>query len=1127
MLKQPTKWLGRFALVGLVGLLVTSLLPAQTQFTGLRGDVTDQSDLPVPGADIVATNEATGLKRSTITNDFGQYELRALVSGTYTVVVEMSGFKKYINRGVIVYSAEVRRVDVRLEVGDLAESVTVEEVGATIGTDKSEVSYKMPYKEVNSFDLGGDMIYQVFENPGFERRSQVHGGYANNLTVTNDNIATNAYGQFRVATETVAEINQVSINAPAEYRTATSVMGIGRSGSNRFHGEIYVHVIQPRLNALPRGVERRPPSVSQRQWNYEASGPVYLPGIYDGRNKSFFAFNHRRQRGTSTAFNLGYVLPTSKMRTGDISEYYDAVVIPRLAQGGSDLTNPFTGERFPNNAEGVCCQIPTELMSPIALNVLDLLPQVKRERLTDNFDWVGQNHRFYDEWYWRGDHQITDNNNFTIAYYDIGLDSVEGTSSPFLNDFASFQTPGEGLSISDSHTHSANTVNEFSFSYSSQVNIWSAGDVVGRDFLKDLVGITDVGGRTVRGGPGSPKIRLETLGRGADPALSNPQDIISGAVGWMSGDFDFTEASVTQIRDNVSHAVGPHLLKMGLEVRHQFPHRFITAGDNWGRFDFNGIFTGYDYADFILGLPFTTAWDGDPPRTDARQNEVGFFIQDDWKARDDLTLSLGLRFQHYGVPTEREDEWYSFDLDRMMPVVPTEQVRAGVNPAFPIPILTASEAGYPRNLVNFKFLLVDPRIGIAWRPSENTVVRVGYGMYHVPYAHPTALASNLTGDLFTRAGLLAGRVDGPFRLREEFGPNRIVNGVPELSLSSGFPAPGTGSSPLVSMVSMPPNLRAEKWPLDQQWNLTVEREMGMGFATRISYVGARGLWWPFFRNLQIPPASATPFGPERRPFGPDQFSSIFLMELGATSTHHGLEIESTRQFSSGLYLRAWFSWLKTLNDVVGGLFASTTGRELEDPYDRARDKGMQTEFTPLKGRLAAIWEVPYGRRQRYGTDLPGILQHVLGNWTAAPLIYWGAGDRRHATFSGADPANVGRGGGRADQLCDATSGTDSGTQWNRSCFAIPPNGRYGNSPRGVLPGPRSWRTRLNVFKKWYLMGGDQLGPYFEVDAYIQNPLNHSGKRCCDSSNITSPNFGILRTNQNDIRQIQIRLRLGF
>ena len=169
--------------------------------------------------------------------------------------------------------------------------------------------------------------------------------------------------------------------------------------------------------------------------------------------------------------------------------------------------------------------------------------------------------------------------------------------------------------------------------------------------------------------------------------------------------------------------------------------------------------------------------------------------------------------------------------------------------------MTAKQAGYPDRLREFKFVLPEPRIGLAWRPVEKSVFRAAYGIYHVPLVSNAAWATaNVFGEI-DRAGILAGFANGPFQLSERFGPNQIVNGAPQFSLDAPFP---TGQPGLSDVYSAPVNARKNAWPYDQQWNLTVERELPGGFSVRTSYVGSKGTQWPYVRNLQVPAATGLP-----------------------------------------------------------------------------------------------------------------------------------------------------------------------------------------------------------------------------------------------------------------------------
>ena len=491
-------------------------------------------------------------------------------------------------------------------------------------------------------------------------------------------------------------------------------------------------------------------------------------------------------------------------------------------------------------------------------------------------------------------------------------------------------------------------------------------------------------------------------------------------------------------------------------------HNAIT-GDTYGAFEFTGAFSGYDYADMLLGLPFRTNLDQVRSKVYSSHWEVGAYVQDDWKVNPRLTITPGLRFQHYGVPLEKNGLCYNFDLATQRVVVPDQRGIDNIAQNYPLPVVTADQAGYPERLREFKSLLVEPRLGIAYRPFGNTVFRAAYGIYNVPFVSNAAWATaNVFGE-FDRAGVLAGLTGGPYQLSESFGPNEIVNGVPRFTLDHPFPG---GQIGLQNVSSAPIEGRKDVWPYDQQWNITVEHEFPSGISLRTSYVGSKGTHWPYLRNLNVPAPSLTPFTPSRRPYQPNLINQVNHFDMGGNSSHHGLEIEVARQFSNGLYFRGWYGWLKTLNDVQAGLFGSSTGWYIENPDNRSQEKGWQDGTTPVKTRWMAVWDIPVGKGRKYVPT--GWVDQIIGGWTTIPAFVIQSGIRFTPIYTGSDPANVGTSSGRPDQTCDANGfGDGPGIIWDRSCFAVPQPGRYGNTARGTLgvhlPGrPISTCSRIGI-----------------------------------------------------------------
>ena len=1099
-------------------ILSLSSLPllAQMQFTGVRGNVEDETGARVTQVEITATEEATGLTRTTISNELGIYELGGLPPGTYTISAELAGFKTYANSGIIIYAARPRRVDITLEVGDITDSITVEEMGAVIETDKSSVTYTTPMKEVEAFRMAASLIYTVGNNPGAENRSQVHGAFANNTSALQDGVATNAYGTFRAPQELVKELNQVSLNAPAEYKTATTINGVGRSGTNAFHGEIYYQVRHPRLRTLRAFETRHPSSKPDSQWNYEASGPIHIPKVYDGRDKTFFHFFYQPRLQDQKAPQTDYVYPTAEIRGGDMNQI--------VQQQGVTLINPFTGAPFPNNI------IPANMLSPVAQATFKYVPMPNfgpAGNLVDNFH--GEQFGIIDEshWHLRLDHAITDSNTISFNHYGYNRLLIEGTSTAPLANFQTIDAT-RMWSIQDSHMFSPSVINEFQYGRNRQGYDMTRATVSGNGLIKEF-GI-DLGGRQPREAVGCPHMYTGVWGfqPGGHLGSFSPGELRFPLMGRCGTSTGRDNPNVWMMKDVVSVNKGSHLIKFGIELNWERPWEDGNVPIVFGRYNFTGLFSGSDMGDYLLGLPWETSIETDRPRIYAHGADAGFFIQDDWKVTPRLTMTYGTRFQHYGAPTERDGLFYNFDFENSRVVVPDKAIHhiAPVWPTAQIPVVTASDAGYPQDLVNFSALHISPRFGLAFRINDKTVIRAGYGIYHVPFA---IAGSGPTG--LNRAGWLGGREAGPFVGSESFGPNEIVNGSPTLTFTNPFPPAGSGAIPKQGVRGIPLDSRSDAWAYDQQWNLTLENDLGDGWATRISYVASKGTSWPYRSNLQTALPSTVPFADrpdsEKFPWG-ENFSFVDRHDLGGTGTYHALELEATRQFSQGIYVRSWYEWKKNLSDVEPGLFSSTIGFEAENPLDRARDKGIQSGIARQRWRIATVWGLPVGRGQRFGNDMGGVLNALFGNWSAAFINRGRVGSAATAIYSGSDPSGTGRSGGRPDALCDGNNfGPTPGQGWDRSCFAIPEAGigRYGSASRGSLFGSTDWGADLNLFKRFRLTKYEN-GPYFNIEMYGQNIFNHRNASGA-GTNITSANFGLFKTSGGQARWLHFRLRLGF
>ena len=675
---------------------------------------------------------------------------------------------------------------------------------------------------------------------------------------------------------------------------------------------------------------------------------------------------------------------------------------------------------------------------------------------------------------------------------------------------------------------SPSVINEFQYGRNRQGYDMTRATVSGNGLIKEF-GI-DLGGRQPREAVGCPHMYTGVWGfqPGGHLGSFSPGELRFPLMGRCGTSTGRDNPNVWMMKDVVSVNKGSHLIKFGIELNWERPWEDGNVPIVFGRYNFTGLFSGSDMGDYLLGLPWETSIETDRPRIYAHGADAGFFIQDDWKVTPRLTMTYGTRFQHYGAPTERDGLFYNFDFENSRVVVPDKAIHhiAPVWPTAQIPVVTASDAGYPQDLVNFTALHISPRFGLAFRINDRTVIRAGYGIYHVPFA---IAGSGPTG--LNRAGLARWPPCRAFRWVGVVWTQQIVNGSPTLTFTNPFPPAGSGAIPKQGVRGIPLDSRSDAWAYDQQWNLTLENDLGDGWATRISYVASKGTSWPYRSNLQTALPSTVPFADrpdsEKFPWG-ENFSFVDRHDLGGTGTYHALELEATRQFSQGIYVRSWYEWKKNLSDVEPGLFSSTIGFEAENPLDRARDKGIQSGIARQRWRIATVWSLPVGQGERFGSDMRGVANTLFGGWSTAFIYRGRVGSAATAIYSGSDPSGTGRAGGRPDALCDANNfGPTPGQGWNRDCFIIPEAGigRYGSASRGSLFGSTDWGADLNLFKRFQLTKYEN-GPYFTFEMYGQNIFNHRNASGA-GTNITSANFGLFKTSGGQARWLQFRVRLGF
>lgn len=1052
-------WLS-IALLAVSGPLVP--LEAQTTFGVIRGTVRDTAGAVMIGVRVTARHEGTNIAREALSDRNGNYELTNLNPGPYTVLAEMEGFQRHVHQGVNLETAQTLRVDVTLQVGAVSESVTIVGEAPLIETDSSTVSdvrtgrqlTQLPINLVRGNAFGGGIFSAMSLTPGSFRyqgasRHSFAGSRGTQASFLMDgtSLGDQRGGQItpmQPSFETVQEMKLIMVNTSAEYPNLANVVVTSKSGTNELHGSLFHQYNSGSMNAR-NFFQPNVPWRVYNQFGANVSGPVL-------RDRTFFLFSYEGNRDSSQR-NYNVNVPSVAMRQGDFSQAVD--------RRGNAITvrDPFTGDPFPNNI------IPANRISPATQGAQDLFyplpnfggPQLlvgnHRSQVTQSPSWNHVDARV--------DHQLTSKNSFYGRYTWRNMPTHTADGPLPTAGYMYRLRKIRNLTLADTHVFSPTVVNEFRFGRTwHELPRW--GQFQGLQIARDL-GIqgltTDLDIHAI------PEFNIVDFTGISQIAYNTP----------AHRTYDFV--------NNVSIMAGKHALKVGFNHRRNLDLSNPIPHNIYGRYDFNGTFTGFSYGDFLLGIPQQTFRDSPRTPTEGLNQVYSFFVQDDFKATSNLTLNLGLRYDWMNPFHETSDSMYNFDVNTGNLVVPSQRtIDEQISPLFPntIGIVTAAEAGFPeRGLRTTDTNNFAPRIGLAWRPMGNarTVVRSGFGIYQ----------NLLTGSSF---GPLAS--GGPFASAEQF-INRMVNGAPLFQFPRPFLDVGEFGG-TINVSGINPEI---DHPYTMQWNLTIERELG-AMAVRTSYIGTRSVNLLYRRNFNQPLPSTIPFDNARRPY--PQYRNVTYADNGGNSFYNALQFEVERKFARGLYYQMGYTWAKQLSH---GQDSGELGFQIENAYDRNREWG--DDLWMQRHRFAGnfIWEIPFGKGRQWlagGPGWRGVASHVLGGWNLSGMNVIQTGQRMTATFSGRDIANVNSLSGRADRIGNGNLPRSERTleRWfDVDAFVTPPAnaGRFGTAGNGILAGPGMLNFSFGLAKTFQIK--ERMRLEFRADS--TNTFNH-------------PNFGNPATN---------------
>jgi len=1007
----------------------------------IKGTVVDGSGAIVPNASVKITNVAMGVSVTVPTNTAGVYQAPFLIPGTYRMEVTNQGFKKYVRDNIVLRINDLLELAVELEIGTVDQSVTVTGDTAVLDTASASLGQVVDARRIAELPIGHGDAYALIGLAGgvsFSRSLRLDRpfepthivGYAMDGTRANRSDVT-VDGASSTATANAGEVissyvPQQDLVQEFKVQTATFDASFGnteggvtnlsiKSGTNNFHGTIYYSNFTKGTSANDFYANRTNTPLADfyyHRYGGTVGGPIAIPKVYNGKNKTFFMYGFEGIRESRPRNNGVFQIPTNKMRTGDFSEL--------LAIGPQfQLYNPFTrradtGGRFRQDPF-VGNIIPTSMINPVAKKFIDtylpgptstptaadgtnnfvqadLQEPVKYATNTIRIDHVfNQNHRTFGRasWYDRN----SDYNNY---YRNIAT----GTHFQFVSrqavvDHVWTVTPTMILNFRGSY-------NRFIRSDDTNPDNWG--------------------------------FDLTSLGFPSSYANLIPEDLqrfprfeISGYQGTGAG-ADFRPCDTWNFITQATKVAGEHAVKFGVEFRSYRENAVFHANNQTGQFNFDNTYTkgpldnatqanqlGFSFAAFLLGVASSGAINS--TASYAEQSLTwGFFVHDDWRVNNRLTLNLGLRYELEGALTERFDRSVTgFDFPASQSFEAQARANYAKNPLVELPadqfnvkggLQFASVNGQDRALYNVPLQNFMPRLGLAYKITDKTVLRMGYGIYF--------------GFLGQRRGDV---------IQTGFSQTTPLN----VTNNSGLSFIETLSNPFQSGVRVP--VGADQGiatflgqnvtffnqnplsPYMQRWQIGLQREIGRGFVGEISYVGNRGTHVERNVNLNATPNKYLSTSPVRddaknayltgnvtnpffgipglpvgtfltnatitrerllRPF--PQFDQVNSTTNDGYSWYHSVQMNLEKRFAAGYTFEATYTFSKFMEAV-----------EVLNAGDPRPTETLAGEDRPHRFSSSGIYELPFGKNRKYLSQEHGFTSALVSGWQISGIYAYQSG----------------------------------------------------------------------------------------------------------------------------------------
>ena len=1083
---------------------------AQLQAGRIVGQIFDPKHAAVAGATITVTNSATNLSETVKTDGSGNYDVTPLDPGTYSVSASAQGFETTVQSGIELTVGQAAEVDLTLRIGAANTRVEVTTEGPILETQSGSLNMTVTNTEVQSLPLNGRQFTQLAElSPGVAplpasgnsqnvRPESLNGnvfdgisGQESDFLLDGGDITAHHEGGTQIMTsiDATQEYNVESSPYSAEYTGVGAAFNTTtKSGANQFHGDLFEFVRNQDTDA--RGFFALTiPELKRNQFGGTIGGPLSVPRLYSGKNKTFFFASYEGNRQVQ-GLTSNVPVPTQAQLGGDFSASGLHAIYDPTTTTGTGTRTQFSGNKIPSGE-----------ISSVATYFNKLIPSPNSPNGLNYISNPVQYYR-YDNFMLRVD-QVIHNTNRVFARYSTDRNR-ENDASPF---------PALGSAFLEG------PATDFEISLTSSIGPHIVNEALYNELPGQYRGFALLNGQGVAmdqaaGINPSTLAGLISPGAGTFPifALTN---YLGGDLTGQFGDGrpKGQNRYIYEWVDNLTWEKGRHLVKVGAMIENNKTLLFDSRTSD-GSYSFTGAETsnkgasgtGDGFADWLLGYPANATRGNYPNFWGGAGTFWEFYGQDDWRATEKLTITAGLRYQYMPWLTPYLGQGAGFDPTQAKPVIVssnTSSVNLNAQPdaavgvsIFGSLIQTTSTAGLPLTITNISRDLLGPRLGFSWRPfGDKTVIRGGFGQYYQIESTNLRLNFNFIPFSFTQT------------------VNATANVVPTQTTSNFFlgQAFGAGMTPANTPVSWSPLPEHAKMASNAHWSFGFERQLPFGMVLDANYVGTSGRHLPGTLNVNDPtPGSGAIQG--RRPY--TNFGTINYNTQNGSSIYHSFQAAVHKRMSDGLWYTLSYTFEKNIDH----------GQQVEMGGDGYMARYVDASNIPQILTVALGYSLPFGRGQRFMDTKNPFVNAVLGGWQFQTISNFRSGVPWTPTIS-TDVANIGVTPQHPNVVgaggCATTSSLTK--NYNPAAYAVPGQYTYGNSGFDVCYTDNYQDIDASLSKDFNVTEGTKF--QFRFEAF--NVPNLTDFSAPSNTNIDSSSYGSITSISNKPRQLQFALKYEF